>query len=278
MSKQNAEWDAIKYECIYCDESITGRKEFVIHQSSVHKNEVFGCENCELVYELKEDYDEHVKCHHRERASFDTVDRSPNSNITSNRMVERSKRKDTPELSTKSGKKTKFSENINSNLERPVIVETENEGKKYWKCKVWQCKWCNHVATTKQGWKEHLCEQVQQFQCPVCGEHFDSELTLEEHQRDAHKEQSRYCQHSLSCHIQKSSIKSIAECCHIQQWILLNLSVFQVCIAVCLFYYVPEQGGYFTGCSLLCDTAACSVPWHNKHPLSHTAVCVPEFH
>ena len=217
MSKQNAEWDAIKYECIYCDESITGRKEFVIHQSSVHKNEVFGCENCELVYELKEDYNEHVKCHHRERASFDTVDKSPSSNITSNRTVERSKRKDTPELSTKSGKKTKFSENITSNMERPVIVETENEGKKYWKCKVWQCKWCNHVATTKQGWKEHVCEQVQQFQCPVCGEHFDSELTLEEHQRDAHKEQSRYCKHSLTCHIQKSSITSIAECCHIEQ-------------------------------------------------------------
>lgn len=217
VSKQNAEWDAIKYECIYCDESIIGRKEFVIHQSSVHKNEVFGCENCELVYELKEDYNEHVKCHHRERASFDIVDKSPSSNITSNRMVERSKRKDTPELSTKSGKKTKFSENISSNLERPVIVETENEGKKYWKCKVWQCKWCNHVATTKQGWKEHVCEQVQQFQCPTCGEHLDSELTLEEHQRDAHKEQSRYCQHSLTCHIQKSSITSIVECCHIQQ-------------------------------------------------------------
>lgn len=209
ISKQNAEWNTIKYECIYCEESITGRKEFVIHQSSVHKNEVFGCENCELVYELKEDYDEHVKCHHREKAGLDTLNKCPSSNITSNRMVELSKRKDTSELSTKSGKKIKFSENT-SNLERPVIVETENEGKKYWKCKVWQCKWCNHVATTKQGWKEHVCEQVHKCQCPVCGEHFDSELTLEEHQRAVHKEQIRYSQHSFTCHIQKGSITSTA--------------------------------------------------------------------
>lgn len=198
ISKQNTEWDTVKYECIYCDENITGRKEFVLHQSSVHKNEVFGCENCALVYELKEDFDEHVKCHQREKASLDTADKTSSSNIATDQLADCSKRKDTTELSTKSAKKMKFSENVNSNLERPVIVETENEGKKYWKCKVWQCKWCNHVATTKQGWKEHICEQVKQFRCPVCGDHFDSELVREEHQRAAHKEQSRYCWQSLA--------------------------------------------------------------------------------
>lgn len=228
MSIQNAEWDTVKYECIYCDESIIGRKEFVLHQSSVHKNEVFGCENCVLVYELKEDYDEHVKCHQREKASLDPADKISSSNTDSDRPVDCNKRKDIPELSIKSAKKTKFSEDVNSNLERPVIVETETEGKKYWKCKVWQCKWCNHVATTKQGWKEHVCEQVQQFQCPVCGDHFDSERALQEHQRSTHKEQSRYCWHSLSGHIQKSSVTSTSHSCHIQELIIWNMSLLQV--------------------------------------------------
>lgn len=196
--KQNADWDKVKYECIYCDENITGKKEFVLHQSSVHNNEVFGCEDCVLVYELKEDFEEHVKCHHGEKANLTTDDKSSSSSISKDQPVDCGKRKDTSEFSTKPAKKTTFSENFNSNLERPVIVETENEGEKYWKCKVWQCKWCNHVATTKQGWREHVCERLQEFHCPVCGDQFDSEQGLQEHQKTVHKEQIRYCSHILN--------------------------------------------------------------------------------
>jgi hypothetical protein len=190
-SKKYADWDKIKYECIYCDENITGKKEFVLHQSSVHKNEVFGCEDCVLVYELKEDFDEHVKSHHSEKAYSLTVEKGSTSSIPTAQPVDSGKRKDKSEFSTISAKKIKFSENVSSNVERPVIVETESEGEKYWKCKVWQCKWCNHVATTKQGWREHVCEQLQEFQCLVCGNQFDSEEELEEHQRTVHKEQGR---------------------------------------------------------------------------------------
>jgi hypothetical protein len=193
ICKQNADWDKIKYECIYCDENVTGKKEFIVHQSSVHNNEVFGCEDCVLVYELKEDFEEHVKCHHSKKANLTTADKSSGSNIRKDQPVDCGKRKDRSEFSIKPAKKTMFSENFNSNLERPVIVETENEGEKYWKCKVWQCKWCNHVATTKQGWREHVCERLQEFHCPICGDSFDSEQRLEEHEKTVHEEQSRYC-------------------------------------------------------------------------------------
>lgn len=198
IDKQNADWDKVKYECIYCDENITGKKEFVLHQSSVHNNEVFGCEDCVLVYELKEDFEEHVKCHHSEKANLTTDHKSSSSILPKDQPVDCGKRKDTSEFSTKPAKKNTFSENFNPNLERPVIVETENEGEKYWKCKVWQCKWCNHVATTKQGWREHVCERLQEFHCPVCDDQFDSEEKLEEHQKTVHKEQSRYCSHILN--------------------------------------------------------------------------------
>lgn len=189
--KKYADWDKIKYVCIYCDESIAGKNEFILHQSSVHNNEVFGCEHCVLVYELKEDFDEHVKSHHNEKANSVTAEKSSNYSSLTDQSDDHGKRKDKSEFSTKPAKKTKLSENVSSNPECPVIVETETEGEKYWKCKVWQCKWCNHVATTKQGWREHACEQLQEFQCLVCGNQFDSEQELEEHQKTVHKEQRR---------------------------------------------------------------------------------------
>jgi hypothetical protein len=176
--KKNVEWDKIKYECIYCDENITGKNEFILHQSSVHNNEVFGCEDCVLVYELKEDFEEHVKSHHSMKENLVTAEKSSSFSIPTDQPVDYGKRKDISEFSTKSAKKTKFS---------------ENEGEKYWKCKVWQCKWCNHVATTKQGWREHVCERLREFQCRVCGDQFHSEQGLEEHQKTVHKEDSRYC-------------------------------------------------------------------------------------
>ncbi|XP_069672565.1 zinc finger protein 528-like isoform X2 [Periplaneta americana] len=173
-------WDDTKYECIYCDETVTGKHEFVLHQSSEHNNEVFSCEDCELVYELKEDFLEHVKSHQEEKTKLTVMRQYPSpAELAGN------KRKLSSDLDVKAPKKIKISENGNSNENTNILKRNKSnveEEQKFWKCKVWQCKWCGHMATTKQGWREHACERLQDLQCDACGEQFDMEDELIEHQ------------------------------------------------------------------------------------------------
>lgn len=183
-AKESNDWEDVYYECIYCDGNIIGRNNFITHQRVIHENEVISCNKCELVFEEKEDYEEHNKTHEKEKTNAENVTQPESSEYVS----ENGKRKIEPEEKVVKKLKTDDLFPLDESILRQI--EAESDGM-YWMCKVWQCKLCNDMSLTKQGWRDHVCDVQELLLCVICGNNaqFFSEKDLEKHYQLFHGEE-----------------------------------------------------------------------------------------
>ncbi|PSN43382.1 hypothetical protein C0J52_17976 [Blattella germanica] len=193
------ECEEINYECIYCNENIMGKSNFVIHQKTAHNNEVFSCHKCELVYELKEDFEEHVKSHENEKIISSDVDDSTQSKSTEVLNENGKRRNDSSSESV--AKKLKIDKLFPLSESSMNIIEDGSDDI-YWKDETnnqfepvqetkFQCVTCGKVYSSHLQLSQHSKTHVGRFKCPQCERTFNRQSNLANHIKK-HKTESGF--------------------------------------------------------------------------------------
>ncbi|KAJ9576792.1 hypothetical protein L9F63_006633, partial [Diploptera punctata] len=158
------------------------------YEKIIHENEVFSCDKCELVFEEEEDFKEHAKIHQNEKTN---VNQSEHINENGKRKLEQEEKR---------VKKLKTDEMFP--LDESVKKQIEDlSDEMHWICKVWQCKLCNNVSLTKQGWRDHICDVQELLVCSICDNYtrFYTESELEQHYQLVHGEERIIDDESSQC-------------------------------------------------------------------------------